>query len=69
MNTPMSTFLQRPLRALCALGLTLAAFAAAAGDAGAYVFAPARPSTLPSGAPTGFSQARKRAAASARTGR
>ena len=37
MNTPNSTFLRRPLRALCALGLTLAAFAAAAGDAGAYL--------------------------------
>lgn len=37
MNTPISTFLRRPLLALCALGLTLAALAAAAGDAGAYV--------------------------------
>jgi hypothetical protein len=37
MNTPISTFLRRPMRAICALGLTLVALAAAAGNAGAYV--------------------------------
>jgi hypothetical protein len=37
MNTPQSSSLRRPLRALCALGLALVALAAAAGDAGAYV--------------------------------
>jgi hypothetical protein len=37
METPRSSILRRPLRALCALGLTLAAMAACAGSAGAYV--------------------------------
>jgi hypothetical protein len=37
MNTPQSSFLRRPLRALCALGLALVAMAAAAGSASAYV--------------------------------
>jgi hypothetical protein len=38
MNTPKSSSFRRPLRALCALGLTLAALAAVgAGEAGAYV--------------------------------
>ena len=37
MNTPRSSSLRRPLRALCALGLALAAMAAAAGSASAYV--------------------------------
>lgn len=37
MNTPQSISLRRPLRALCALGLTLAASAAMAGSASAYV--------------------------------
>lgn len=37
MNTPRSSFLRRPLRALCALGLALAAIAAGADGAGAYV--------------------------------
>lgn len=37
MNTPHSSYLRRPLRALCVLGLTLAAMAACAGSAGAYV--------------------------------
>jgi hypothetical protein len=37
MNTPHGSSLRRPLRALCALGLSLAALAALAGNAGAYV--------------------------------
>jgi len=37
MNTPHSIHLRRPLRALCVLGLVLAAMAASAGDAGAHV--------------------------------
>jgi hypothetical protein len=37
MNTPHSISPRRPLRALCALGLVLAAMAALAGNAGAYV--------------------------------
>jgi hypothetical protein len=37
MNTPHSSSLRRPLRALCVLGLVLAAMAASAGDAGAHV--------------------------------
>jgi hypothetical protein len=37
MNTPRSSHLRRPLRALCVLGLNLAALAAFAGTAGAYV--------------------------------
>jgi Prenyltransferase and squalene oxidase repeat len=37
MNTPQGSSLRRPLRALCALGFVLAAMAAAAGSASAYV--------------------------------
>jgi len=37
MNTPHSNILRRSLRVLCALGLTLAAAAACAGSAGAYL--------------------------------
>lgn len=37
MDTPHSSTLRRPLRALCALGLSLAAMAACASSAGAYV--------------------------------
>lgn len=37
MNTPQGSSLRRPLRALCALGLVLAAMAASAGSASAYV--------------------------------
>jgi Squalene-hopene cyclase N-terminal domain/Prenyltransferase and squalene oxidase repeat len=37
MNTPHSSSLRRPLRALCVLGLVLAAMAAPVGDAGAHV--------------------------------
>ncbi len=37
MNTPRSSSLRRPLRALCVLGINLVALAAFAGNAGAYV--------------------------------
>jgi hypothetical protein len=37
MNTPRSSSLRRPLRALCVLGINLVALAALAGNAGAYV--------------------------------
>jgi hypothetical protein len=37
MDTPQSSYLRRPLRALCVLGLTLAAMAACTGTANAYV--------------------------------
>jgi hypothetical protein len=37
MNTPNSISLRRPLRALCVLGLSMAALAALAGSAGAHV--------------------------------
>ncbi|HSR94009.1 MAG TPA: hypothetical protein VLK56_04005, partial [Solirubrobacterales bacterium] len=37
MDTPQSSYFRRPLRALCLLGITLAATAACAGTANAYV--------------------------------
>ncbi len=37
MDTPQSSYFRRPLRALCVLGLTLAAMAACTGTANAYV--------------------------------
>ena len=68
MDTPHSSTHRRPLRALCALGLTLAAMAACAGSAGAYVSPAQAEHAALIAAPTGSRPTRKPAATSVPTG-